>query len=42
VIRATWRRKLQTSHPVQGVSNDTWLRKNAAHALLQSWEQFTC
>jgi hypothetical protein len=40
VIRAIWRRKLQAWHPYQGGSHDTWLRKNAAYALLEAWEQF--
>jgi len=40
VIRAIWRRKLQAWHPDQGGSHDTWLRKNAAYALLEAWEQF--
>lgn len=40
VIRAIWRRKLQTWHPDQGGAHDTWLRKTAAYALLEAWEQF--
>lgn len=40
VIRAIWRSKLQAWHPDQGGSHETWLRKNAAYALLEAWEHF--
>ncbi len=40
VIRAIWRRKLQTWHPDQGGDHEVWLRKTAAYTLLEAWEQF--
>ena len=40
VIRAIWRRKLQSWHPDQGGDHEVWLRKTAAYTLLEAWEQF--
>ncbi|MCP9850139.1 hypothetical protein [Cyanobium sp. Morenito 9A2] len=40
VIRAIWRRKLQSWHPDQGGDHGIWLRKTAAYTLLEAWEQF--
>lgn len=40
VIRATWRRQLHHWHPDNGGEPEQWIRKKAAYALLEAWEQF--
>lgn len=40
VVRATWRRQLQHWHPDNGGDPEQWIRKKAAYALLEAWEQF--